>query len=264
MSREFQIIQLQINEGALRALPSRPRDQIIACMHAHNELAVMNRLLMFSCNAVAGSELHDHAQGVQMWCIMQILAGKLFETWKMLDERMLKANPTDPAIIALNDNHQQNFAWLKNYFSSRHNALRIIRDKGAFHYDIGLNLDAAVAEVSTDERRVYLAEHPANGLYYLGSSLVFRTVFAMVADKAINTAALSQIERMREGVSLALADIQKLNVHLHAVLYGLLSAALATPEGAPLAETDQLRIQVVDAPQPQNVALPIFLDIEAS
>jgi len=36
----------------------------------------MNRLLMFSCNAVAGGELHDHAQGVQMWCIMQILAGK--------------------------------------------------------------------------------------------------------------------------------------------------------------------------------------------
>lgn len=72
MSCNFQIIQLQINEAALKALPNRQRNQLIACMHAHNELAVMNRLLMFCLNAVAVGELHDHAQGVQMWCVMQV------------------------------------------------------------------------------------------------------------------------------------------------------------------------------------------------
>ncbi|OYV88855.1 MAG: hypothetical protein B7Z57_14380 [Acidiphilium sp. 37-60-79] len=230
-------------------------------MHAHNELAVLNRLLMFSCNDVGVGELHDHAQGVQMWCIMQVLTGKLFETWNVLNERFLKSNPTDPAIVALSEDHKQNLAWLTDYFSSKDTALRIIRDKSAFHYDKQLNLDEAAADVSECERRVYLAQHPANGLYYLGSSLVFRTVFAMVADKVGGTSAMSQIERMQKGVAIALADVQEVNVHLHAVLYGLISAALAKPEGAPLAETHQLRIPVVDAPPPGMVALPMFLDI---
>jgi hypothetical protein len=261
MSRNFQLIQLQINEATLKALPNRQRNQFIACMHAHNELAVMNRLLMFSCNAVAIGELHDHAQGVQMWCIMQVLTGKLFEAWNMLYERFLKSNPIDPAIVALSDDHKQSLSWLQDYFSPKDTALRIIRDKSAFHYDKQLNLDEAVADASEGERRVYLAQHPANGLYYLGSSLVFRTVFAMVADKAGGTSAMSQIERMQRGVGIALADVQEVNVHLHAVLYGLISAALAKPEGAPLAETHQLRIPVVDAPPPGIVALPMFLDI---
>lgn len=261
MTRNFQIIQLQINEAALKALPNRQRNQLVACMHAHNELAVMNRLLMFSCNDVAFGELHDHAQGVQMWCIMQVLTGKLFETWNVLYERFLKSTPADPAIVALSDDHKQNLAWLQQYFSPKDTALRIIRDKSAFHYDKQLNLDEAVADLSEVERRVYLAQHPANGLYYLGSSLIFRTVFAMVADKAGDTSAMSQIERMQRGVTIALADVQEVNVHLHAVLYGLISGALGKPEGAPLAEMHQLRIPVVDAPLPGSVALPMFLDI---
>ncbi|UNC14820.1 hypothetical protein FE249_11575 [Acidiphilium multivorum] len=261
MSRNFEIIQLQINEATLKALPNRQRNQLLACMHAHNELAVMNRLLMFSCNAVGVGELHDHAQGVQMWCIMQVLTGKLFEVWKMLDERFLKSNPTDPAIAALSDDHKENLEWLQGYFDTKDTALRIIRDRSAFHYDKQLNLDEAVADVTEDERRVYLAEHPANGLYYLGSSIVFRTVFAIVADKAGGTSAMSQIERMQKGVDVALTDVQEVNVRLHAVLYGLISAALKKPEGAPLAEIHQLRIPVVDAPPPGIVALPMFLDV---
>jgi len=93
---------------------------------------------------------------------------------------------------------------------------------------------------------------------------VFRTVFAMIADKAGDTSGMSQIKRMAKGVAIALADVQEVNVHLHGVLYGLISAALEKPEGAPLAETDQLRIPVVDAPLPTIVALPMFLDIEQS
>lgn len=206
MSRNFQIIQLQINDAALKALPNRQRNQIVACMHAHNELAVINRLLLFSLNDVGDGELHDHAHGVQMWCVMQVLTGKLFETWNMLYEQFLKSNPEDPAISALSPDHKQNLAWLRDYFSPKDTALRIIRDKSAFHYDKQLNLDEAFAEVTEDERRVYLAQHPANILYYLGSSIVFRTVFAMVADKAGNTCGLSQIQRMAKGVNIALAD----------------------------------------------------------
>lgn len=262
MPSEFEIIQLQVNEERLKALPNRQRNQIIACMHAHNELAVMNRLLMFSLNDVGEGELHDHAHSVQMWCIMQLLAGKVFETWKVIFDRFLKSNPEDPAVASLKDDHERSLAWLRDYFAPKDNALRIIRDKSAFHYDDGLNLDDALAQVSHCEQRVYVAQHPANGLYYVGSALVFRTVFAMVADKAGDTKGLSQVERMNKGVRIVLADLREANFHLHGVLYGLISMTLFSPADAPLAEPDQLRIPVADAPAPKMIALPMFLNMD--
>ena len=52
-------------------------------MHAHNELVVLNRILMFSMNMTSEGEFHDSAQSVQMWCLLQLLAGKIVETWKL-------------------------------------------------------------------------------------------------------------------------------------------------------------------------------------
>ena len=62
-------------------------------------------------------------------------------------------------------------------------ALEIIRDKTAFHYD-RLNLTEATDNLAAGENSLYLAQHPANSLYYMGSALVFRAIFAMIADKA--------------------------------------------------------------------------------
>ena len=80
MSKDFQIIQLSIDEDALKKASNRLRNQLVGCMHAHNELTILNRLLMFSMNKTADGELHDSAQSVQMWCLLQVLAAKLVET----------------------------------------------------------------------------------------------------------------------------------------------------------------------------------------
>ncbi len=116
-----------------------------------------------------------------MWCFLQVLVGKLFETWNMLNERFLKARPEDPALAGLKPDHKASLGWLKDYFGEallKQNALPIIRDKTAFHYD-NLNLEHASDSLALDENTVYLAQHPANSLYYVGSALVFRSVFAI-------------------------------------------------------------------------------------
>jgi hypothetical protein len=63
-------------------------------------------------------------------------------------------------------------------------SLKTIRDKTGFHYDTNVNLKEAVDNLAVGENSIYLAQHPANGLYYIGSALVFRTIFVMIADKA--------------------------------------------------------------------------------
>src|SRR5215467_4984788 len=114
-------------------------------MHAHNELTILNRLLMFTMNDTGDGELHDSAQSVQMWCTLQLLAAKLFETWAMLIQRFLQSNPPD-VVARFEPAHEASLQWLTDYFGDgqpfNDSALKIIRDKTAFHYD-RLNLTEA-------------------------------------------------------------------------------------------------------------------------
>jgi hypothetical protein len=106
---------------------------------------------------------------------------------------------------------------------------------------------------------VYLAQHPANTVYYAGSALVFRTVFAAIVDKASDTSSLTNAERMKTGVDITLAHVNEVNLHLHNVLYGLIEHLLSQVFGKPTEDAEQ--IQVLGAPKATSVGLPMFVDI---
>jgi hypothetical protein len=268
MSADFQIIQLTIGEEALKNLNNRCRNQLVGCMHAHNELTVFNRILMYSLNNPANSELERSAQSVQMWCVLQVLAAKLVEAWKMLDERFLSATPEDPAIGSLAPEQRQSLDWLKNYFGVgksmfKEKSLRMIRDKTAFHYD-KINLDCAVDNLAEQENTVYVAEHPANSLYYLGSVLVFRSAFEMIANKASNSSGDSHSALASKGASIAMDDARYANLHMHVLLYGLIKTLLEGALGQPLETLDLVHFDVREAPDPDLVNLPTFVDMAVS
>jgi hypothetical protein len=265
MSKDFEIIQLEIDEASIQGLDNRLRNQLMGCMHAHNELTVLNRVFMFGTNPVGDGELADSAGSVQMWCLLQMLAGKLYETWLMVIKRFLAAQPEDSAIAGLKPQHRPSLEWLKNYFGDseaniKQNAIRVIRDKTAFHYD-KLNLTEVIHNLGAHENTIYLAQHPANSLYYLGSVTVFRAIFAMIADKSGDTSKETHGERTRRGTQIATEDAKYANYHLHLVLYGLLEQLLERAIGKPLASLDQVRIPVQGAPDPDAMTLPTFIDI---
>jgi hypothetical protein len=58
------------------------------------------------------------------------------------------------------------------------------------------NLERAIADLPHEEGRLYLSMHPANTLYYAGWAL-FSTVFALIADRAIDTKSMTHVERMQ-------------------------------------------------------------------
>jgi len=243
MAKDFQLIHLTVDEGRLKGASNRVRNQFVGCMHAHNELTILNRLLMFTMNDTGDGELHNSAQSVQMWCILQLLAAKLFETWVMLNERFLQSNPPD-VVDRLEAAHRASLDWLTDYFGKsqpfKDSALKIIRDKTAFHYD-RLNLAEAAENLGAGENSLYLAQHPANSLYYMGSALVFRAAFAMIADKAAPAANDDHGGRVHKGTKIALDDAAKVNLHMHALLYGLIKLLMADVMGQP-AENERLKM----------------------
>ena len=261
MSKDFQIIQLQIDNNGIKRLTTRDRNQLVGCMHAHNELTVLNRLVMCTIEYPEGAdELHNSAQSVQLWCLLQLLIGKIFETWKMLRDRFLGSNPLDPTVAALSPECRNCLAWLEQYFASKNNPLAIIRDKAAFHYD-KLNIKRALSYLAAKEDVIYLAQQPINTVYYLGSSLVFRTLFTMISDNEDGVAVGVRGDRTKEGLNIVVRDASQANVNLHRVLYGLIEALLEKAEGKPLQTLKQDRIDIKGAPDPDTVRLPLFLDI---
>lgn len=139
----------------------------------------------------------------------------------------------------------------------------MIRDKTAFHYD-KLNLEEAVNNLAAGENTIYLAQHPANSLCYVGSAIVFRTAFAMIADRAQDATGRSHGERVKEGFRITTEDAKAVNWHMHVLLYGLIENLLEEALACPLETLDQVRINVCGAPDPDDVGLRTFIDIGGS
>lgn len=87
----------------------------------------------------------------------------------------------------------------------------------------------------------------------MGSALVFRAIFAMIADKAGGGAGASHGERVHKGTKIALDYVSKANWHMHAVLYGLIKLLMDDVLGRPAENEQQVRINVLDAPAPERV-----------
>ena len=130
--------------------------------------------------------------------------------------------------------------------------MRTIRDKAAFHYD-RLDSSRALRRLPKYENSIYLAQRPVNTLYYVGSTLVFRTLFTMIADKADNQPIGSRGDRTQQGCQIATQEAAQANVHLHLVLYGLIQALLEEALGKPLHTLNQVRIDIRDAPDPDTI-----------
>jgi hypothetical protein len=258
MAGDFQLIHVTVDEERLKAASVRRRNQFVGCMHAHNELAFLNRMLLFVVNDTGNGELHDAAQSVQFRSVLQLLAAKLFETWAMIKERFLRSNPPD-LVSRLEAPHQESLQWLSDYFGRNTSAIKIIRDKTAFHYD-QLNLTEAADNLATGEESLYLAQHPANSLYPMGSALVFRAIFAMIADNSDGATVGTHEDRVIRGASIAQEDAMTANTHLHNVLYGLIRL-LMDDLGVLAKSAQQVRINVSDVPTPARVGIPAFIDI---
>ena len=74
--------------------------------------------------------------------------------------------------------------WLRNYFGDRNyksSPLKFVRDTTAFHYG-GLDFGESLKNLAKGENDIFLAQRPANTLYWIGTALVFRTLYAKIAE----------------------------------------------------------------------------------
>jgi hypothetical protein len=263
MVQRIEIRSFALDAELLRTMDLRKRNQLLGCMHAHNELTFLNRLLLFSQNPVTDGALHDQAQSSQMWCLLQLLAGKLYETWNMLAGRFSlseKDAQLDAVITALDAQQHVSLVWLRAYFSAKgvnNKPIVMVRNNTAFHYG-GLDMGQAVKNLAPEEKMFHVAPHPVNTLYWIGSAVVFGTIFAEIAVKANPADTRTHVERVQDGFDLLHNDVNEANYHLPQLLYGLIKGLLEDVLGRPLGGGHVTTID--DVPRSGQIALCPWLD----
>jgi hypothetical protein len=120
----------------------------------------------------------------------------------------------------------------------------------------------AVKNLGHRENTFHIAQHPANALYWIGSAVVFRTIFAEIADRAKlpESEGRSHAERVEVGFRMLEEDVNKANFHLHLVLYGLIKGLIEDALGHPLDGGEVTNIE--GAPTPEGIALCPWLDLK--
>lgn len=102
-----------------------------------------------------------------------------------------------------------------------------------------------------------MAQRPANTLYWIGTALVFRTLYAKIAEAAGHKG-LSHGDRVHEGANIVVQDAAVANQHIHIVLYGLIKAQLEIALGDRMKPSGVLSVRGID---PDKVKLPTFVDL---
>lgn len=257
----LRILRVQVGDKELRNLTAQQRNLLFGCMHAHNEITALSKLLMFSETPTADGNAPDAMRVVQFWCLLQLVAGKLFETWSLVSKQLLSRR--EDLGVRFSANHSTSEDWLRAYFGypqPKLSAIKLMRDKTAFHYQ-GLDFGQSLKHTGENENNIYLARHPANSNYYLGSVVTFRAIFALIAGIGAGAAVKpsNYDELAVQGADIVARDVREADMHMHNWLYAIIEGLLKIARGGSI-NPDGV-IQITGMPDPGQVMLPGFIKI---
>ena len=273
----MRIAAYKIPVVALGRLPESDRNILLSLMLAHNELGTLNKLLMFSLKEILDDALGQLSHSTQTFLILKLMAGKLHETWKLVQKYYVKQKLDVQYNNFLDDSAKVAYQKLNAYFApvNKGNVIKFIRDNAAFHY-AGFDYGKALKDLADGEDKIYLAEHPANSLYYVGEAANWRALVSILQDMPDTTSAASLDEavekhleksideKYRETFTAINRHINDVNYQMHTFLYGVIKVVIERTLGKDWEHGEHEIISVSGAPNPYDVALPTLVDMEAA
>jgi hypothetical protein len=273
----MRIAAYTIPVAALGKLPESERNILLSLMLAHNELGTLNKLLIFSLKEVLEDALGQLSHSTQTFLILKLMAGKFHETWNLVQKYYVKKKLDVQYNGSLDDSAKDAYQKLKAYFapSNKGNVIKFIRDTAAFHY-AGFDYGKTLNDLAEGEDKIYVAEHPANSLYYIGEAANWRALVRILQDMpdATSTASPAGViekpleksidEKYRETFTVINRHINDINYQMHAFLYGVIKVVIERTLGKDWEHGEHEMIAISGAPNPYDVALPTLVDMEAA
>lgn len=242
----MKVIDVQFDQSKLLLLPEDERTLYFSLGHAANEVNALTKLLYWASNGLARNEAEQHGCEALELLFIQLLAGKLNESYNLLNKKYSGVGLSKKYDSKLDDAAKESLQRLKRYFGPE-NACNKIRNNFAFHYCP--NELAATLPTLTDELHAYLQRDAApNNLFAFSETLLSQALLELI--RSIGD--YDSIDKLvRELFNVGFWFIQ---------VSGALMFAIGDVNGFELRLKDPVEVQFEELPLFQSLAISWFSD----
>jgi hypothetical protein len=168
------LIHVQIPRNDLINLPRNKRILFIGLAHIYNEINAIMKLLRWSAACNPDNIAGRHGQSATIYLFIQLLAGKLFESWEVFKKIFYKSKLSITYNKRLDSKASEALDYIKDYFDTQ-KLVKEIRNFYSFHYSPE-KLDDALGKSDTD-LDIYLERGLSpNNLFYFVEDLLFTSL----------------------------------------------------------------------------------------
>lgn len=140
--------------------------------HISNEINLFSKLLFWS-GMDKTDETESNGQDSQIWMLLQILAGKLYEAWELYRNVFYGCKISQLLASNLDSAVREDLTNLKKYFTKNNNSIKRIRNHFAFHYS-HKSIDPILPEGTSYS--LYLQEDVRNELFYFSEEILINSL----------------------------------------------------------------------------------------
>lgn len=172
----MKVIDVHLDQSKLLLIPENERTLYFSLGHAANEVNALAKLLYWASNGLARNEAEQRGCEALELLFIQLLAGKLHESWILLDRKYFGAKLSKKYYNKLDNPTKEFLKKLKKYLGPE-KACDKIRNQFAFHYSP--DELAATLEATTGELHAYLQRDAApNNLFAFSETLLTQALLA--------------------------------------------------------------------------------------
>lgn len=189
-TRATPIERFRLSKDALADVPPQEVELFLALGHLHNELTLLQKLVIWSFCGEDAAEPHLQAQITQSMILLRYLGATIFEGWQTLQKeffgrRISKSYEADLTGIA-----RQAYESVKSY-NKASNPLKTLRNDFVFHSS-GSGIGRGLQHMSDETLDMYLGRSGTNSLFY-ASEVVLNLSLLGAVDAAARKEKLSEL-----------------------------------------------------------------------
>lgn len=168
----MKLTKANFSKTQLNQLSEEEKIFFVQLTHLLDELMILAKCVKFASNPMkVKQEAERTAQYTQALFFIKILAGKIYEGWKMLQTSYLSSKLSQKYDKMLSVPASESIKELKKYFA-KNNRIREIRNKYAFHYD-RKKIEDQLNHITQDETlSMLISEHQGNSLFAFSDIII--------------------------------------------------------------------------------------------
>jgi len=150
---------------------------LASALTARNELGILlTSAVCAQPEPIAQDAIVSEARASQTLFFLQLLAGKLNEAWVLFDTNYMGKQLLADLESKFAEEGKKALREVENHFRAGSSPIRMIRQKFAFHYDIGFTRTSLHDMDSSSPIQFWLTKHPWTTRYDIGSSIAYKAL----------------------------------------------------------------------------------------